>query len=146
MSIDKILEELKANPPSIDPATEALVMSKVTEVTPSMPELSHEKLVEFIRQHLLAVDKLTEQQFSEALRQAIASGDFVRHVTQDDRQAVTYIPYREVEQLRKLYHELLYAVQSVHKGESRHETALRYIREAELSKAHEQTAKAKTQG
>ena len=29
------------------------------------------------------------------------------------------------------YHELLYAVQTKHPGETRHETALRYIREAE---------------
>lgn len=37
----------------------------------------------------------------------------------------------EIEQLRALYNELIYAVASRHKGETRHETALRYIREVE---------------
>ena len=36
---------------------------------------------------------------------------------------------------RKKYHELLYAVESAHPGESRHETALRYIMERESNKA-----------
>lgn len=38
---------------------------------------------------------------------------------------------KEVERLRKDYYELVYEVARVHEGESRHETALRYIREAE---------------
>ena len=39
----------------------------------------------------------------------------------------------EIERLERLYHELLYAVGNHHAGESRHETALRYIRQAEQS-------------
>ena len=38
---------------------------------------------------------------------------------------------REIEELRGLYMELLYAVASKHPDESRHVTALRYIRERE---------------
>ena len=68
---------------------------------------------------------------AEALRQAIASGDFQRQVVIDGRQAVTYIPWREVDGLRGLYNELLYAVERKHDHETRHETALRYIREGE---------------
>lgn len=86
---------------------------------------------DLIRKHNLAVEALTEQQLAEAIRQAIAAGDFMRHVVTDGRQAVTYIPWREVERLRSLYNELLYAVERKHDGETRHETALRYIREAE---------------
>ena len=86
---------------------------------------------ELVRKHQLAVETLTEQQLAEAIRQAIASGDFMRNVTTDGRQAVIYIPWREVESLRTRYHELLYAVASKHEGETRHETALRYIRERE---------------
>lgn len=86
---------------------------------------------ELVRKHQLAVETLTEQQLAEAIRQAIASGDFARNVTTDGRQAVIYIPWREVESLRTRYHELLYAVASKHEGETRHETALRYIRERE---------------
>lgn len=86
---------------------------------------------ELVRKHQLAVETLTEHQLAEAIRQAIASGDFMRHVVTDGRQAVTYIPWREVERLRALYNELLYAVASKHEGETRHETALRYIRERE---------------
>lgn len=40
-------------------------------------------------------------------------------------------PWREVERLCTAYNELLYAVASKHEGETRHETALRYIRERE---------------
>ena len=86
---------------------------------------------ELVRKHQLAVETLTEQQLAEAMRQAIASGDFMRNVVTDGRQAVIYIPWREVEHLRSLYNELLYAVASKHEGETRHETALRYIQERE---------------
>lgn len=87
---------------------------------------------EFVRRHNLAVESLTEQQLAEVIRQAIASGDIMRHVMHDgSAQAITYIPCREVSRLRDQYHELLYAVASKHDGETRHETALRYIRERE---------------
>lgn len=53
----------------------------------------------------------------------------------------TYIPwskfqklvrrYKKVENLYDLYYELLYAVEKKTRGETRHETALRYIQEAE---------------
>ena len=86
---------------------------------------------ELVHKYRLAVETLTEQQLAEAIRQAIASGDFMRNVTTDGRQAVIYIPWREVESLRTRYNELLYAVASKHEGETRHETALRYIRERE---------------
>lgn len=52
-------------------------------------------------QHRAAVEQLTRKQFSEAFTQAIASGDFLRHVRVDNNaQAVTYIPYRELELIR----------------------------------------------
>lgn len=86
---------------------------------------------ELVRKHNLAVDALTEQQLAEAIRQAIASGEFMRNVVVDGRQSVTYIPWREVEELRSLYNELIYAVASKYEGETRHATALRYIRERE---------------
>lgn len=86
---------------------------------------------ELVRKHHLAVEALTEQQLAEAIRQAIASGEFMRNVVVDGRQSVTYLPWREVEELRSLYNELLYAVESKHEGETRHATALRYIRERE---------------
>ncbi len=38
----------------------------------------------------------------------------------------------EVDKIETKYHELLYAVGQKYPGESRHETALRYIKEAEL--------------
>ena len=87
---------------------------------------------EFVRRHNLAVEALTEKQLAEVIRQAIASGDIVRNVMSDgSAQAITYIPYREVSRLRDQYHELLYAVATKHDGETRHETALRYICERE---------------
>lgn len=87
---------------------------------------------ELVQKHQLAVENLTEQQLAEAIRQAIASGDFMRNIVVDGpAQAVTYLPWREVERLRGLYSELIYGVATVYEGESRHETALRYIRERE---------------
>lgn len=44
----------------------------------------------------------------------------------------------------RLYHELLYAVESKHYGESRHETALRYIRSAEHSQTKVGVARSST--
>ena len=86
---------------------------------------------EFVRKHQLAVESLTEKQLAQAIRQAVSSGDFVRHVRPDGAQSVVYLPGREVEELRAKYHELVFAVSRKHDGETRHDTALRYIREAE---------------
>lgn len=90
---------------------------------------------ELVRKHSLAVESLTEKQLAEAIRQAIASGDFMRNVLHDgSAQQVIYLPWLKHDQLMTCYNELLYAVQTVHKGETRHETALRYIREREAVK------------
>lgn len=89
------------------------------------------KVGELVRRHNLSADSLTGKQLADAIRQAIQSGDFVRNLVTDGRQAVVYIPWREVESLRSLYHELLYAVEKKYPGETRHQTALRYIQEAE---------------
>jgi hypothetical protein len=63
-----------------------------------------EFLKDVIRRHQIAVEQLTEQQFVEALKQAIASGDFQRHVRIDDirepAQSVVYVPYRDIEALK----------------------------------------------
>lgn len=66
-------------------------------------EAAVEKLVE---ERSLAVEQLTKDQFVEALKQAIKSGDFQRLVSVDGRQAVTYIPFREVEALKSRVSEL----------------------------------------
>lgn len=49
---------------------------------------------ELIREHHLAVEALTEKQLAEAIRQAIACGDFQRYVcASNSSQAVIYIPH-----------------------------------------------------
>lgn len=73
-------------------------------------------LEELVRKHQLAVEELTEQQLAEAICQAIACGDFQRHVAKrrtldpgaTDPQCVLYIPFAreqeleaELESLRK---------------------------------------------
>jgi hypothetical protein len=46
----------------------------------------------------LAVENLTREQFAEALRLALACGDFQRYVTvEGSRQQVVYTPFRDVE-------------------------------------------------
>jgi len=53
------------------------------------------------------IELLTREQFKEALRQAIMSGDFERCVLVDGSASnVTYLPYRKANQLRKEVQEL----------------------------------------
>ena len=88
----------------------------------------------FVHEHSLVVEGLTEKQLAEAIRQAIEAGEFQRCIMSEGgthKQAVTYLPYREVSRLRSLYQELLGAVATKHDNETRHETALRYITERE---------------
>jgi len=87
---------------------------------------------DFVRRHFLETERLTEVQLAQAIQQALAAGDFVRFVARDpERQTITYIPYRERETVRSKYNELVMAVVRKFDNETRHETALRYIREAE---------------
>jgi hypothetical protein len=65
--------------------------------------------LEVIKEHSVAVEKLTASQTAEALLQAIACGDFTRLVTIDGRQTVVYVPFAheekhlsEIKQLREL--------------------------------------------
>ena len=54
-----------------------------------------------------AESKLTEQQFIEAMRQALACGDFMRFVVaHSDQSGVTYVPFREHARLRARIREL----------------------------------------
>jgi len=85
---------------------------------------------ELIKKYNLAIESLTEAQMAEALRQAVLSGDFQRIICADG-QAVNYIPYREVEKWKNLYFDLINEVATKYVGETRHETARRYIHERE---------------
>lgn len=62
----------------------------------NLPEL----LATIAAGHAAMVESLTVAQFCDALRQMIASGDFVRYVTPDGAQRVVYEPFRELERLR----------------------------------------------
>lgn len=67
------------------------------------------KLLEkLVRKHNLAVEALTEKQLIEAIRQAIASGDFQRLVvtTGGGAQQVVYIPFAEQARLQARIREL----------------------------------------
>lgn len=46
-----------------------------------------------VREHSISIDKLTEHQVCEVLKQAIACGDFQRFLAPDGAQAVCYIPH-----------------------------------------------------
>jgi len=54
-----------------------------------------------IRARNIAVETLTGEQLAEALLQAIACGDFLRLVQGHGAQAVSYMPYRELQRLRE---------------------------------------------
>lgn len=63
----------------------------------------------FVREHALAVGKLTEAQLAEAIRQAMP--DFIRNVQASSdgthRQSVVYLPGREAAEWRRKYYDLL---------------------------------------
>lgn len=81
-----------------------------------------------VRRHGIATNELTETQMAEVIKQAIASGDLMRHVRIDtNAQAVSYIPYRELTEVQAKYNELLMAVEDCYPGETRHQTALRIL-------------------
>lgn len=67
-------------------------------------ELLRLQLLEIIRSQQLAIANFTQQQFVEALTQAVKSGDFVRYVMMDlsssHRQAVAYIPFYDKQRLQ----------------------------------------------
>ena len=85
-----------------------------------------------IKANMEAGNKLDEEQIFRVFCQALAAGDFVRLVFQGTgNQNTIYIPFHGMDELRSKYEELIMAVASKYEGESRHETALRYIQERE---------------
>jgi hypothetical protein len=76
------------------------------------------------------VDEKTRQAYEWALNQTHQSvaARYARALAEYIRDSV---PEQEVQGENGKYHELLYAVGTKYPGESRHETALRYIRQAE---------------
>lgn len=64
-------------------------------------------LDELIRNYHLAANNLTERQLAEAIRQAIACGDFERHVcVSNSCQAVVYTPFALLLRLEARIREL----------------------------------------
>lgn len=77
---------------------------------PSWAKVDGKLFQELVHKHALAVGDLTEKQLAEAIRQAIACGDFRRYVatTGDGAQAqqVIYIPFAEQARLQARIREL----------------------------------------
>lgn len=106
-----------------------------------MPNLNlsppHEqKLQEAFSRHIgevmAAQEMMDEKQIFECFVQALKAGDFVKQVLQGgSAQSFVYLPFREATELREKYYELIYAVMRKFPDETRHQTALRYINEAE---------------
>ena len=69
---------------------------------------------------------------SEALRLADAIDPLIRNRLDNLTCATAAAELRRLHELEKQYHELLYAVGNKYEGESRHQTALRYIEQAEI--------------
>lgn len=73
-----------------------------------MKELWESKLAEIVKRQALAVEDLTERQLVEAIRQAIACGDFQRYVKADGGgQQVVYIPFAQESLLQAQIKELV---------------------------------------
>ena len=63
----------------------------------------------FREQYTAALNKLTRDQFIKVMGEALACGDFMRHVIIEgggDRQMMTYAPYRNQERLKARIREL----------------------------------------
>lgn len=57
-------------------------------------ERAHNIIMNCVRQHNLAVEGLTEEQFVNCIKQAINCGDFKRLIRQgDNAQQIIYIPF-----------------------------------------------------
>lgn len=87
-----------------------------------------DSLAKIVEQYNISKVGWSQQEMVEAIRQAIP--DFTRFCSKEGQRTV-YIPGQEAERYKRLYNELLFAVETVFEDESRHETALRYIRQAE---------------
>ena len=64
------------------------------------------------------VATLSKEQFKEALRQALESGDFIRCVTaghMDHAQAIVYQPYRDHMMLNQRINKLTYLLDGLYK-------------------------------
>lgn len=95
-----------------------------------------QKLNEAFSRHLgeimAAQEMMDEKQIFACFVQALEAGDFVKQVMQGSgAQNFIYQPFREATELREKYNELIMAVMRNVDGETRHQTALRYINEAE---------------
>jgi hypothetical protein len=77
-----------------------------TEEAKARYKVIEDALAEAIKKHRTACEELTERQVMEALRQALACGDFQALVEPCGGQAVTYIPFRDVERLKARIREL----------------------------------------
>lgn len=77
-------------------------MNPITNGVELKPNKALEKhLKRITRKHQLKIEKLTEEQFIQVLKQAIASGDFIKIVSQDgSKQGMSYVPFRLEQQLR----------------------------------------------
>jgi len=81
--------DFKSSPPSIAPPVPPAVVKEFSELAD-----------EVFRAHSKIMEALTRDQFIKTLNQAIACGDFLRHVRVDTAsQAVTYLPYRREQEL-----------------------------------------------
>lgn len=76
-------------------ACPAELSAGATEFMTPTPPLTYqfnatEVITDFVKKHRLAVEALTETQLAEAIRQAIACGDFVRHIVVDGRRMLAH--------------------------------------------------------
>jgi len=103
----------------------------VPVVTSKPPVELHASMAEVDEEELIAVlDGISiAAQLSKDVRDGESLVAWVKRVIGEREQARDHAA--ELEHIKVRYYELLYAVGRVFPGESRHETALRYIRDAE---------------
>ncbi len=87
---------------------------------PSTAHPMKKHLDDLIRTHNIAIENLTKDQLAEALRQAIACGDFTRLVVAgSNAQSVMYLPYAREQELESKIAALEHAIEDL-KGKTTH--------------------------
>lgn len=77
------------------------------------PTKYNEAVEQIVRDLNFKVEKWTHQQLVDLIKQLLASGDIVKYVTDDGRQALVYQPFAEVERLRAIIEELNQKLDSI---------------------------------
>jgi hypothetical protein len=98
---------------------------------------THDTIVEIVRSALLERSRIGLSKYGVSVADShLSVPQWLQHAQEEALDLAVYLErvrsgLAEQESLRDKYNQLLFAVTNKHEGETRHETALRYIRQVE---------------